>query len=463
MKEFIIPIIIVCHNNYKYVQNTIQQIENINKDYANNILVLNANSDCLDTVNYLNKLPTHSVYHSTVNNGPFIDRYLELYNKLPNKFILSDPDLEYNKNLPYNFIDILEELSDKYNTFKIGFSLDISDYDKMFNYTYCKGLTINDWEMQFWEYKIEDNNYELYNAEIDTTFCLINKQNKYSYRCLRIAGNFTCKHIPWYIKNNIYNTYSNYMLYNNKPISTTGIVFSQYISDKFFKVNKNNELFFINNNDVNINFWKNHYSCWENETFEIFDRYLDKNKIFIDIGAWIGTTTMYGSRNSKFVYSIDADKLSFKDLIYNCEQNCENNYKLYNNAIYNKDNIDIKFGKNLFLVNSKLNDSTSQIYSEKDNDNDLNDAYYIKTITLKTILDENNIKPGDISLIKVDIEGGEEFILNELIEINKIYNSKLYVSFHYSWWKDKNLDRFDFLSKNQKLQIEEDPFISILF
>jgi hypothetical protein len=112
----------------------------------------------------------------------------------------------------------------------------------------------------------------------------------------------------------------------------------------------------------------------------------------------------------------------------------------------------------LNLQNSKMNDSTSQIY----NDNIVTNEYYlIKTITIYNIL--KNIELSEISLIKVDIEGGEENILNDLFDIHIKNNIPLYVSFHYSWWKDQNLDRFPFLSYDNKNKILSNPFTSILF
>jgi FkbM family methyltransferase len=64
--------------------------------------------------------------------------------------------------------------------------------------------------------------------------------------------------------------------------------------------------------------------------------------------------------------------------------------------------------------------STSQIYSD---DNQVSDEYnLIKTITLDNIIKTYNIDCNEISLIKVDIEGGEENILSELINIHEIYN-----------------------------------------
>jgi len=464
-----IPIIIICYNNYKYVKNTLSQIFKINKEYYKNTIILNNNSTCLNTIEFLKSVDV-KVVNNNVNIGPWIskDHNSHIYDFLPNKFIITDPDLKLNDKIPHNFIEILSYLSDKYETSKIGFALDISDFYKFYNdNSYIsigyQSFSIYEWEKQFWENRIDDDEYELYNAVLDTTFVLINKKYINKYYDIRIAGNFTAKHLPWYIENEIYNTYENY-IENNKSthISTISKMVNSYIEYKYLKIYKNNSLFLIENNesDPNLSFWKNIYSYWENDTFEIFDQYLSKDKIFIDIGGWIGTTAMYGARKSKHVYSIEADNNSINDMASNLKINCDKNYTLINRAIFNIDNIKIKFGKNIYLKNSKINDSTSQIYT----DDIITDEYYlIETITIKNIMEKYQINVNEIALIKVDIEGGEENILNDLFELHTLYNIPLYVRFHYSWWKDKNLNRFSFLTDHNKNLIISNPFISLLF
>jgi len=461
-----IPIIIICYNNYLYVKNTLEQLLKINNECYKNIQILNNKSTCLDTINFLKNIDV-TVINNLENNGPWIssNNNKHIYDILPNKFILTDPDLLLNENIPSDFIEILSNLSDKYGTSKIGFALNITDFEKFYKDTsYFNGLSIDDYEKKFWINKIYDDNYELYDALIDTTFCLINKDNvAKNGREIRIAGNFTAKHLPWYVENDIYNIYENYInSVNSTRISKISKLIIQYTENKYLKILKNNELFLIENNESNQNlsFWKNIFSQWENETFKIFDKYLSKDKIFIDIGGWIGTTAMYGSRNSKHVYSIEADKYSVNDMMINLKTNCKNNYTLINKAIFNIDNIKIKFGKNIHLENSKMNDSTSQIYSD---DTITNEYYLAETITIENIIEKYQINVSEISLIKVDIEGGEENILNELFDMHVKYSIPLYISFHYTWWKDKNLNRFSFLSSNVKNQIISYPFTSIIF
>jgi FkbM family methyltransferase len=460
-----IPIIIVCYNNHKYVDNTINQITKINSNLKKNIIILNNSSIYNDTIAYLNNIDVSVI--TVPNNGPWISIHSnnDLYNKLPDKYILTDPDLEFNKDIPSNFIEILSELSDKYSAEKIGFALRIDDYDKMHQDIMWWGKTIPEGESVYWSNKINDNNYELYNAPIDTTFCLNNKNN--SGPNIRVAGNFTARHLPWYIDDNVLTVYDKFKMYLDIPnISSFGRVFNEYLNNNYFLIKKYNETIILekNNNDRNINWWLTVYSNWESETFNVFDNYLDTNKVFIDIGGWIGTTCIYGSRKSKQVYVVEADKKSAIDLKKNCKINSDN-ITVIEQAIYHEDDKLILFGSNQFLNNSSLNDSTSHIQTIYSNTTiDLNDnQYYVNSITINKIINDYNIIPSNISLIKVDIEGGEEHILNELFYYNKTYNIPIYVSFHYTWWNDKNLNRFPFIDEHNKSLIINNPFISILF
>jgi FkbM family methyltransferase len=448
-----IPIIVVCYNNYKYVENTLSQILKINKEYYKNIQILNNNSTCLETKKFLDNVNV-KVIHNNGNHGPWIskERNQHIYVSLPDKFILTDPDLKFNDQLPINFIDILSELSDKYNTYKIGFALDISELDKIYNTPiYYNNDTIYNWEKVNWVNKINDDKYELYSAGIDTTFCLVNKHNP-PHNYLRIAGNFTAKHIPWYIDNEIYSVYENYITSKNAThISSISSTIKSYVENKYTIVYKQNELFLIQKNDSKLPFWIDTYPQWQNDLYHVFDSYLSTDKIYIDIGSWIGTSVMYAARKSKHVYAIESNPESFRDLQHNCKTNCSN-YTLMYNAIFNKDT-KLKFGKNLF-------DISMNFTSHNDT---ANECYEIESITLQTMINKYNINICEISLINLDIVGGEENILDDLFYLHTIYKMPLYIHFYYSWWKDKNIDRFSWLTHEHKQKIIENPFTSILF
>lgn len=416
-----IPVLIVCHNNHLYVENTIQQLKRFNL----NLQIMDNASTNPKTVEYLKGASVPVIWNKT-NEGPWVNILcnVPVFDQMPQKFIITDPDLQFNPNLPLNFVDIMIDLSIEYETHKIGLALDISDFDKMYQTTsYSDGRNIYDTEINGWGWRVDigesASKYEMYFTGTDTTFHLVDKIGYHvTPRNIRIAGDFTAKHIPWYRENTLLNVYDTYVSYRNtERISTMARIVVPDIESRYLRVAKNNELFLIENSeaDPNISFWRSTYTDWKKETFAIFDKYLDPSKTFIDIGGWIGTTCMYGSRKSKRVIVVEADSKSIKDLTKNCSLNCTN----------------VEIAR--------------------------------RSVFSTGILEEYAVAPRDISLVKVDIEGGEENILPDLYQLYCDHGIPLYISFHHSWWKDKNLDRFAFLTSEHKNAILADPFHSILF
>jgi hypothetical protein len=233
-----IPILIISYNNYKYVKNTIEQINKINPAYLNDIIVVDNCSTDKDTLEYLDTLKLKLI-RNYLNNGPWIEPSCnsQIYNLLPSKFVLTDPDLQFNENLPSNFVEQLSAISDKYNSRKTGFALDISEPDKLYDSKlYANGQSIVEWESQFWKNKINDDNYELYEAPIDTTLHLYNKNSDWN-KIIRVAGNFTAIHLPWYKESIIYSIdeFKTYCISTRQDITTM----KRIILDESFKVNMN--------------------------------------------------------------------------------------------------------------------------------------------------------------------------------------------------------------------------------
>jgi FkbM family methyltransferase len=432
-----IPIIIITYNNYKYVENTIKQLIKINKDYENNIQILNNCSTCSDTIAYLKTLK-YKIIENTGNHGPRVNKKdnRHIYDILPDKYILTDPDLEFNENMPSNYIEHLSKISDELNIFKLGLALDITDSDKFYQYKHPMfNLSIAEIEAHYWKNYFKHNNYDLYAAPVDTTFALYNKNAKNDNVDVRIAGNFTAKHMPWYIETKLFNLYENYMLYKDVPDWSSGAYFiRKYINENYKSFNYNNELILIPINDSNLSKWDND----NNEIIKILDKYLDKNKIFIDIGGWIGKTSIYGSRKAKKVYVIEADKKVIVDLKKNLKNNSYNNYEIIEKAIYYSNDVDVKFGNSQICLNSGI------IYDPN--------LYNIKTINLNELVKDNI---NEIFFINVDINGSEEFIIEDLIKLNKNYKIPIHIKFYYNRWNNKDINRFSsFLSDEMKNKIK---------
>jgi FkbM family methyltransferase len=179
---------------------------------------------------------------------------------------------------------------------------------------------------------------------------------------------------------------------------------------------------------------------WENNTFNVFQYVVSKNNrsVAIDIGAYIGLTAIWLCNNFTHTICVEADRKSVISLEKNLiASNCSN-YTILNNPIYATKQ-KVFFGANNFMANSSQNDSTSQLKFEKLKSDD----YEIESITLNDVV--AHVDPNNIGFIKIDIEGGEEPILEELFLFAKRYNIPLFISFHIPWWQNTDISRFNTL------------------
>jgi hypothetical protein len=176
-------------------------VEQLSK-YSSNIYIIDNKSTYPPLVEYLKSIENKvKVLYMPENYGHRVYLRDEIVKLGGEKYIITDPDLLLNTKLPQNFIDILSDLSEKYKVGKIGFALDITNNINLNINASDNKQTVVDWESQFWTNKIDDPDYTLYNAQIDTTFVLIN--TKYyipdDFSAIRVAGDFTCVHRPWVI------------------------------------------------------------------------------------------------------------------------------------------------------------------------------------------------------------------------------------------------------------------------
>ena len=93
-----IPIVIISYNNHKYINNIIKQLENINPKILNNIIIMDNSSTDIDAISFL-ATTRFKVVRNTINKGPWVEHYKDFYNSLPDKFFITDPDLQFNKDL----------------------------------------------------------------------------------------------------------------------------------------------------------------------------------------------------------------------------------------------------------------------------------------------------------------------------------------------------------------------------
>jgi len=172
---------------------------------------------------------------------------------------------------------------------------------------------------------------------------------------------------------------------------------------------------------------------WEDDTFRAFDRVKRNDKVALDIGAWIGTTAIWLSRHFSKVICIEADQESVTSLESNLECSNVKNAIIVKQPIYCVSGKDMYFGPNQFGCGSTLNYSTSHLKDSVSSPID----YTVKTIALSEVPFIE-----DVGFIKCDIEGGEEFIIQDLVQFCTDKDVPILVSFHQIWWTNKEVARF---------------------
>jgi len=196
------------------------------------------------------------------------------------------------------------------------------------------------------------------------------------------------------------------------------------------KITVNNLNFIVSDQPVSeqdetmLTFWKQCGKNWESHTYAIFDKFLDKDHTYLDIGAWIGPTVLYGAQIAKTSYCFEPDKLAFLYLINNIKVNPEllPNIKSFEFGISDKNKTE------RFYVG---NGSTS-MSSVKPNHVNVDSSYEILLCDMETAVTKAEIDFKQVNFIKIDIEGGEYDLIPSLLEYCKQMNHfpVLYISLH---------------------------------
>jgi predicted O-methyltransferase YrrM len=203
-----VPIFVPTFNNPTYAKNMARQLN----EYAlGEIIFLDGGSTNPEMLHFF----ASSNHHTITLEENFGPRYIvtnpDIYDTLPNFFVLTDPDLEFSLNLPNNFIENFISLSNRYSIGKLGLALNILEDSEFVNsQLFINGHhhTIREWESQFWTQPVKYDSFDGYVADIDTTFALYNKNffkpDKFAsaVRLSTFQGlDISCKHLPWYQNN----------------------------------------------------------------------------------------------------------------------------------------------------------------------------------------------------------------------------------------------------------------------
>lgn len=173
----------------------------------------------------------------------------------------------------------------------------------------------------------------------------------------------------------------------------------------------------IKTNPHHYSFWyKVKKNTWEKNNLLIFEKFISKDDEYLDIGSWIGPTTIQASFFTKNLTCIEADPVNFFYLNDNLKRNNLEKVKLYNFPIVS----------NTGLVNFKFENDGSSAREINDKENKIN--YYLNGISWKKFIQEIGYKKFDF--IKIDIEGGEYFLILDIKDYIFKFKPTIYCSFH---------------------------------
>lgn len=208
-----------------------------------------------------------------------------------------------------------------------------------------------------------------------------------------------------------------------------------YLRGREFRVSEGDQAFFhrlfkasiaFGSTLFNARFWHRYANGkWESHTFDIFDRFLDDQHSYIDIGAWIGPTVLYASQLAAHTYAIEPDPTAFSILKSNIDLNpqLKGKISLFRGALYSESG-NIELG-----AYSSFGDSMASVHFPRSSQ-----AITVEALSLKDFMEKFSVS--NCSFIKMDIEGGETVLLPSIKEFLKSQKPTLLVSLHPRWFPD---------------------------
>lgn len=176
-------------------------------------------------------------------------------------------------------------------------------------------------------------------------------------------------------------------------------------------------------------FWLNEYSSWEKHTFSVLNKFLEKEKDYLDIGAWVGPTVLYASHLARRVLAIEPDPIAYNILLRNIRLNSFSNINAINKAATKH--------KSVYIEQcSFYGDSMSRTSLLPDK------GLKVDGIGLDVLLNQ-----GEFSLAKMDIEGYEFELIPDYADVIQHYAIPVLVSLHSSF-VDNHDEKFEILLKS---------------
>jgi FkbM family methyltransferase len=173
----------------------------------------------------------------------------------------------------------------------------------------------------------------------------------------------------------------------------------------------------------NLEFWKSvEANAWEPDTFTVFDNFISPETCYVDIGAWIGPTVLYGAQLAKRTCAFEPDPMAFREL--------EANLSL---------NKDAEWASSVTLHNEAVASSSGHIRigSRHGGGDSMSSVLFsggqvhwdVHATSFDEIMDRHQLR-GQKLFVKIDIEGGEYELIPRIKTALARYDIELCLSLH---------------------------------
>ena len=202
------PIFIICRDRLYYLQMLVSQLHSLGYYH---LIALDNNSTYKPLLSYYREKLLWVVRMAS-NLGNEISKVLwrmhwnrstsmvEYINQFGGRYVLADPDTLFEANVPRNWLQHFWEIMDRHRVRKVGAALRLDDLPEH----YAARKQVWQHECRFWqEDLLVPGERQVFWAAIDTTIGLAKISHETMPAsnpgtCLRVAGPFAVRHLPWY-------------------------------------------------------------------------------------------------------------------------------------------------------------------------------------------------------------------------------------------------------------------------
>lgn len=178
-------------NNRDRLSTTRQLVEDLLERNTEEIWIIDNASTYPPLLDWYEHVPEQVRVLRYHNGGHLALWSLGVINEIKEDWVFyTDSDIELNPNMPKDYQRIMLDTAEQHGHVKIGCAIAIDDIPEHY---WLRNQVLRN-EHRWWTDAVAEN---VYRADTDTTFNLNRKVDQFA--SIRIAGDFTCRHKPWYV------------------------------------------------------------------------------------------------------------------------------------------------------------------------------------------------------------------------------------------------------------------------